>query len=97
MVRVTDRPELWVANVGRLPYAEAVEIQDRIRTARQADAIPDSLLLLEHDPVYTKGRRTAETDLPMGESWYRSQGIEVYVQSGSASADDVYRPDWQSP
>jgi lipoate-protein ligase B len=77
MVGVTDRPELWVANLGRVPYADAVALQDRIRSARQAEAIPGSLLLLEHDPVYTKGRRTAAADLPMGESWYRSQGIEV--------------------
>ena len=69
--------ELRVANMGRLPYAEAVAIQDRIRSARQEGAIPDSLLLLEHDPVYTKGRRTAPADLPMGDDWYRSQGIEV--------------------
>lgn len=74
---MTDRPELWVANLGRVPYAEAVAIQDRIRGARQRDAVPDSLLLLEHDPVYTKGRRTEPADLPMGDDWYRSQGIEV--------------------
>jgi lipoate-protein ligase B len=70
-------PELWVANAGRLPYAAGVELQDRVRTARQEGAIPDSLLLLEHDPVYTKGRRSAPADLPMGEDWYRAQGIEV--------------------
>ena len=35
------------------------------------------LLLLEHPPVLTKGRRTAAADLPMGEDWYRMQGIEV--------------------
>jgi lipoyl(octanoyl) transferase len=69
--------ELWVANLGRLPYAEGVALQDRIRTARQAGAIPDCLLLLEHDPVYTKGRRSERADLPMGEDWYRAQGVEV--------------------
>ena len=71
------RAELWVANLGSLPYAEAVELQDRIRAARQAEAIPDALLLLEHDPVYTKGRRSERADLPMGEEWYRAQGIDV--------------------
>jgi lipoyl(octanoyl) transferase len=70
-------PELWVANLGRLPYAAGVELQDRVRAARQAGAIPDTVLLLEHDPVYTKGRRTERADLPMGDDWYRSQGIEV--------------------
>jgi lipoyl(octanoyl) transferase len=71
------KPELWVTNVGRLPYDQAVSLQDQIRAARQAEAIPDSLLLLEHDPVYTKGRRTEAADLPMGDDWYRVQGIEV--------------------
>jgi lipoyl(octanoyl) transferase len=71
------KPELWVANAGRLPYDAAVSLQDEIRVARQAEAIPDSLLLLEHHPVYTKGRRTESADLPMGEDWYRGQGIEV--------------------
>jgi lipoate-protein ligase B len=69
--------ELWVANLGRVPYAEGVALQDRIRGARQAGAIPDTLLLLEHDPVYTKGRRTERSDLPMGDDWYRAQGIDV--------------------
>jgi lipoate-protein ligase B len=69
--------ELWVANMGRLPYSEGVAIQDRLRAARQEGAIPDALLLLEHDPVYTRGRRTAPGDLPMGDDWYRAQGIEV--------------------
>jgi lipoate-protein ligase B len=69
--------EVWVAQLGRVPYAEGVAIQDRIRRARQEGSVPDSLLLLEHDPVYTKGRRSERADLPMGEDWYRSQGIEV--------------------
>lgn len=69
--------ELWVATLGRVPYREAVAIQERIRERRQADELPDSLLLLEHPPVYTKGRRTEAGDLPMGEDWYRLQGIEV--------------------
>ena len=39
--------------------------------------MPDVLLLLEHPPVYTKGRRSTPDELPMGEDWYRMQGIEV--------------------
>ncbi|HEY1359319.1 MAG TPA: lipoyl(octanoyl) transferase LipB [Thermoleophilaceae bacterium] len=69
--------ELWVAQLGRLPYAEGTALQERIRARRQAGEIPDALLLLEHDPVYTKGRRTEPGDLPMGEDWYLMQGIEV--------------------
>ena len=75
---MTDRPELWVAQLGRLPYAEALAIQEALRARRQADEIPDTQLLLEHSPVYTKGRRTLPADLPMGEEWYLTQGIEVH-------------------
>jgi lipoyl(octanoyl) transferase len=70
-------PELWVAHLGTLPYRDGVRLQERIRERRQAGEVPDSLLLLEHPPVYTKGRRTEPADLPMGEDWYRAQGIEV--------------------
>jgi lipoate-protein ligase B len=69
--------ELWVAQLGRIPYGEALALQERTRARRQADDIPDALLVLEHPPVYTKGRRTQSGDLPMGEDWYRQQGIDV--------------------
>ncbi len=69
--------ELWVAHLGTLPYRDGVALQERIRARRQAGEIPDALLLLEHPPVYTRGRRTEPSDLPMGEDWYRLQGIEV--------------------
>jgi lipoyl(octanoyl) transferase len=69
--------ELWVAQLGRIPYLEGIELQERVRARRQAREIADALLLLEHPPVYTKGRRTLPADLPMGEDWYLMQGIEV--------------------
>jgi lipoate-protein ligase B len=69
--------ELWVAHLGRVPYRDAVGLQERVRDRRQAGDIPDALIVLEHPPVYTKGRRTQPGDLPMGEEWYRLQGIEV--------------------
>src|SRR4051795_10249159 len=69
--------ELWVTNLGTVEYREAYAIQERVRDARQADAIPDTLLLVEHPPVYTRGRRTGPGELPMGADWYRAQGIDV--------------------
>jgi len=69
--------ELWVTTLGQVPYREAVALQEQLRDARQQDRIPDVLLLLEHPPVYTKGRRAEQADLPMGEQWYLSQGIDV--------------------
>jgi lipoyl(octanoyl) transferase len=58
-------------------YADALALQKRLERARQSGDIPDVLLLLEHPPVYTRGRRTTADELPMGEDWYRAQGIEV--------------------
>jgi lipoyl(octanoyl) transferase len=70
--------DLAVVQLGQVPYEEALELQLRVRAARQADQIGDTLLLLEHPPVYTRGRRTEPADLPMGEDWYRAQGVEVH-------------------
>jgi len=69
--------ELWVAQLGLVPYREASALQDELRSLRQAGELPDLLLVLEHPPVYTRGRRTEPGDLPMGTDWYRRQGIEV--------------------
>jgi lipoyl(octanoyl) transferase len=69
--------ELWTVHLGTVGYDDALALQDRVRAARQEDRVPDVLLLLEHPPVYTRGRRTGPGELPMGEDFYRSQGIAV--------------------
>jgi lipoyl(octanoyl) transferase len=69
--------ELWVCEIGVVEYRAAMDLQDGVRAARQAGEIPDVLLLLEHPPVYTRGRRSEPGELPMGEDWYQSQGIDV--------------------
>lgn len=69
--------ELWVCRLGTVAYRAALELQERLRAARQAELVPDVLLTLEHPPVYTRGRRSVAGELPMGEDWYRAQGIEI--------------------
>jgi lipoate-protein ligase B len=69
--------DLWVAQLGTIPYREGVELQEALRGRRHAEEIPDALLVLEHPPVYTKGKRTTPADLPMEEDWYRARGIDV--------------------
>jgi lipoyl(octanoyl) transferase len=54
-----------------------VEMQERIRARRLAGELPDTLLLLEHPPVYTRGRRSRDGELALGEDFYRAQGIDV--------------------
>jgi lipoate-protein ligase B len=58
--------ELWTCNLGQVEYREAVAIQERLRARVQAGELPDLLLLLEHPPVYTLGRRSEPGELPVG-------------------------------
>ena len=69
--------ELWVCHLPALEYGAALGLQERLRAARQAERIPDTLLLLEHPPVYTRGRRSDPSELTMGEAWYRERGIDI--------------------
>lgn len=69
--------ELLVSNLGTLSYSDALAIQARVQAQRQADERPDTLLLLEHPPVYTRGRRGADNDLSLGEDFYSAHGIEI--------------------
>jgi lipoyl(octanoyl) transferase len=75
--RRSPLPELWVCDLGVVPYRDGIAIQQHVRARRQAGELPDTLLLLEHPPVYTRGRRSAEGELPFGEDFYRAKGIEV--------------------
>jgi lipoyl(octanoyl) transferase len=68
---------IWVVRCGLVPYEEAAELQSRLEAARRAGEVPDVLLLLEHPPVYSRGRRAEPAELPMGVEWYEMQGIEV--------------------
>lgn len=69
--------EVLVVRCGLVPYDEALVAQRWLRDAREDGSIPDVLLLLEHPPVYTRGRRSTPEELPMAEEWYAMQGIEV--------------------
>ena len=68
---------LWVCHLPAVEYREALELQERVRAARQQERLPDTLLLLEHPPVYTRGRRSDAAELTMGEAWYRARGIDI--------------------
>ena len=58
--------EMWVAELGLVDYQQALDLQERLRQQRIDDAIPDTLLLLEHPAVVTRGRRGRGEALPPG-------------------------------
>jgi lipoyl(octanoyl) transferase len=70
--------EILVKRLGTVPYLEAWELQKELAEQRRRGEIPDVLLLLEHPPAYTRGRRSKREELPMGVDWYEAQGIAVH-------------------
>ncbi|MBV2362365.1 lipoyl(octanoyl) transferase LipB [Streptomonospora nanhaiensis] len=58
--------QLVFARLGEapVPYHEGWDLQKRVHADRVADLIPDTVLVLEHEPVYTAGKRTGPWDRP---------------------------------
>src|SRR3954453_5682778 len=59
----------YILQLGEVPYLEAWELQRSLAGAVSQGAIPDTIVLLEHPPVVTLGRRTdesAELHVPEG-------------------------------
>ena len=70
---------LAVAQLGVVPYAEALSRQRALAEDRIAGRLAgDVLLLLEHPPVVTLGRGTRETSLPVAPDALRRRGIDVF-------------------
>ncbi len=69
--------ELWTCHLGTVEYRAAAALQEALRERVIAGELPDLLLLLEHPPVYTLGRRSEPGDLPFGEEHWRARGIDV--------------------
>lgn len=50
-----------------LAYEQALDLQRQLHARRASGQIPDTCLLLEHQPVYTAGRRTSQEDRPIAD------------------------------
>lgn len=70
---------LHAYRVGRIGYGEAHALQERLVAARQAKAIEDTLLLLEHPPVFTLGRAARDgSNLLLAREVLAERGFEVH-------------------
>ncbi len=71
--------ELWTVPLGRVPYAEALELQRALARDRISGAIPqDVLLLVEHDPVVTLGRSSKGKHLLASPEFLATKGVELF-------------------
>ncbi len=75
---MSPTPDLLVRWLGRVPYAEALGLQERLIEKRRRNACPDTLLLLEHPPVVTLGRRSDPRNVLLDREELERRGIELH-------------------
>ncbi len=68
----------WLVNLGHAHYLEVLDLQRELVKLRQAQRIPDTLLLAEHEPVITLGRRGSTSNILSSSEQLASHGINVH-------------------
>ena len=71
-------PAWLIQPPGVVPYGPANEAMHALATRRLADDVPDTVILLEHAPVFTAGRRAKANELLWPEAHVRDRGGEVH-------------------
>jgi lipoyl(octanoyl) transferase len=70
--------DAWLLKPGRVPYGASYEVMHELAAKRAAGEIPDVLVLLEHPPVFTAGRRTDPTHLLLAKQDIERMGAELH-------------------
>jgi lipoate-protein ligase B len=70
--------EVWLLDLGRVEYGAAYELQRRLQAERDAERVPDLLLLVEHPPVITLGRRGSRDDVYLTDDELSTRGIGIF-------------------
>jgi lipoyl(octanoyl) transferase len=69
---------IHLLHLGRVPYTEALAIQQRVIAARKANIIGDTLLMLEHPPVLTLGRNAHRANILATDELLARKGVELH-------------------
>ncbi len=72
------RRKCLLLRLGMVEFGEAWKIQKSLLEARMSNAIEDCLVLLQHPPTFTYGRRYKEGNLIANKEYYESLGFAVY-------------------
>ncbi len=74
---------LDIYELGTVPYEKALEYQESLLAKRIAEKIPDSLILLEHPPTITTGRKGNTGNLLVRKEYLEKHGISfVHASRG---------------
>lgn len=68
----------WLVRCGRLGYGDAWALQKALLAARQAEAVPDTVLFVEHPPVITLGRAARAANVLAAPAVLAARGLEVF-------------------
>ncbi|MYA60502.1 MAG: lipoate-protein ligase B, partial [Chloroflexi bacterium] len=74
---VSERSILRTSWLGRVGYRPTFELQRSLMERRKSGEIPDALLLLEHEPVFTLGRRADGSHVLSNEFTIAARGAEL--------------------
>jgi len=70
--------EAFILNLNTLPYDEALALQERLIELRSQDSIHDTLILLEHPPVFTVTRKSALRNVLASPDTLKEKGITLH-------------------
>jgi lipoate-protein ligase B len=75
----SSEQSLWVINAGMLGYEDAWYLQNGLKKARLEERVGDTLILLQHPPTITLGRRGKEDNILVERDVLKREGIELFL------------------
>lgn len=89
--KISNMSRIRVTSLNRVPalYSRVLELQKLLFAKRKAGTVDDTLLVLQHSPVYTMGKRGSMNDLKSSMEEIQSKGIEI-VSGVSRGGETTY-------
>lgn len=75
--RIEEQKQINVIDLGTINYDEALSIQERLLKLRQENQVGDTLLILEHEPVITIGKRGNQSNILVPRKFLTGHGVKI--------------------
>ena len=69
---------LHLVECGRIPYVQGLDLMDKVAGARRVQAVGDTLLLMEHEPVLTLGRNASRANIIASDDLLARKGVHLH-------------------